>query len=873
MIATLEKTITGDCPPPQNTDAEEALLGGILLEPGAITRVADILPPEAFYLTWNQIIYRAAMNIHKDGRETDLMNTTTYLADHQLLDKMGGQGYLARLVETTVSAVNIDRYASLIVDKFHRRQLIELGETLKQSGFDTFSPLEEVKKRVARQFKNWEAGVVSKEEKEKLAYNQLISQLEEIEMRCDNPALRQFKLQLLSKQHGVNQKTLTNIWVKHLTSQECSNSRLMDWNELEKHQEEFTRWALHGFLPMDALILLHGPAGSGKTTFFYDWAWSIATGTPWSIGKDWNGYPVTAPGRRILVVQTDETRSELISSLRRRGLDQLPNIRYRTEWTASMMPQLIRDIEEFRPDVVFIDSLSSVNKDNLVEENDVEYAKPVLFLRYLAGLYRFNCILTHHSNKQGDVRGSTAIQAAASMVLGLERDPKHPEADSSHRLLRISKARSRRPTCYSLECDFDSGQWVILGERDGNIDRVDGEISIKNSIVKFLSNRRNIKYTAEEIANELNHNYNSIRGALGALARDGIISRIANGRERLYLLAQEVVINPPELDHNDDHNLEVPHSKDSGSCDQVITENQKISDETSREFLSNAIAVPGKRPESSHINASTPDHEPDQVSDQNAIATPNSDRSQEWYSAESETEAFNLVAGCECQQQLLDLAEFMPRDLILKIARSLDDSEQILKWLDETQEPQPRKIWDVKVGDRVRCKKNRTAATVTRINPWGLEVRSGRTFLSWGYSDCEYLPEEEDPEILAQRLHERIYEGCKIKIKRHPEHKGLANKTGVVVKKSPAVGSQPQALIRFEDGPESYILLEAAELVRPKTFSRICYRTGGGKEKHYGAICTSNKKGDYFVTWDNAHTLTKNPLPDSLRADEFEVVE
>ena len=104
--------------PPQNIDAEEAILGGILLDPEAMGRVLELLRPEAFYISAHQEIYRAAIALQAQGRPTDLMSVTSYLNDHGLLDKVGGQTRIAELVDRTISAVNIDQYAQLVMEKY-----------------------------------------------------------------------------------------------------------------------------------------------------------------------------------------------------------------------------------------------------------------------------------------------------------------------------------------------------------------------------------------------------------------------------------------------------------------------------------------------------------------------------------------------------------------------------------------------------------------------------------------------------------------------------------------------------------------------------------------------------------------------------------
>ncbi|MBD2015544.1 replicative DNA helicase [Microcoleus sp. FACHB-53] len=130
--------------PPQNVDAEESILGGILLDPEAMGRVADLLRPEAFYINTHREIYKAILALHTQSKPVDLMSVTTWLYDHELLAKVGGQSKLAELVERTVSAVNVDRYAALVVDKYLRRQLIQAGNDIVELGYETSIELETV---------------------------------------------------------------------------------------------------------------------------------------------------------------------------------------------------------------------------------------------------------------------------------------------------------------------------------------------------------------------------------------------------------------------------------------------------------------------------------------------------------------------------------------------------------------------------------------------------------------------------------------------------------------------------------------------------------------------------------------------------------
>ena len=133
-----------DSVPPQNLEAEEAVLGGILLDPDAIGRVADVLQPDAFYLGAPREIYRTALMLHSQGKPTDLTAMCAWLADTGQLEKVGGSSRLMELVERTLSTAAIDQVARLVMDKFLRRQLIKSGNEVIRLGFDQAKPMEQV---------------------------------------------------------------------------------------------------------------------------------------------------------------------------------------------------------------------------------------------------------------------------------------------------------------------------------------------------------------------------------------------------------------------------------------------------------------------------------------------------------------------------------------------------------------------------------------------------------------------------------------------------------------------------------------------------------------------------------------------------------
>jgi replicative DNA helicase len=131
-------------PIPCNVEAEEHILGGILLDPNAIERIIHLIVPEAFYVLSHQTIYQAAQRLYQAGKPTDLMTVSSWLYDQKLLDSVGGTAKLAQLVDRTVAAISVDSYAELVMDKYIRRRLITAGHEIAQLSQDTTQPLDSI---------------------------------------------------------------------------------------------------------------------------------------------------------------------------------------------------------------------------------------------------------------------------------------------------------------------------------------------------------------------------------------------------------------------------------------------------------------------------------------------------------------------------------------------------------------------------------------------------------------------------------------------------------------------------------------------------------------------------------------------------------
>jgi len=144
ILDQLTRDFAGDAPlaglsqrlPPQNLEAEQALLGAILTNNRAHERVAEYLAPEHFADPVHGRIFEAAARRIGKGQIADAVTLKGDLANDALLEEVGGAGYLGQLVAASVTIVNAGDYGRAIFDSYLRRQLIDLGEEVVNEAFE-----------------------------------------------------------------------------------------------------------------------------------------------------------------------------------------------------------------------------------------------------------------------------------------------------------------------------------------------------------------------------------------------------------------------------------------------------------------------------------------------------------------------------------------------------------------------------------------------------------------------------------------------------------------------------------------------------------------------------------------------------------------
>jgi replicative DNA helicase len=132
--------VVGGRVPPHNLEAEASVLGSLMLDRNAIVRIADFLRPEDFYLDHHAQVYRAALNLYDRADPLDLLTLAAELERMRVLERIGGQTFLAELQSSVPTAANAEYYGHLIEEAATKRKLITAGGRITALGFDEGTP-------------------------------------------------------------------------------------------------------------------------------------------------------------------------------------------------------------------------------------------------------------------------------------------------------------------------------------------------------------------------------------------------------------------------------------------------------------------------------------------------------------------------------------------------------------------------------------------------------------------------------------------------------------------------------------------------------------------------------------------------------------
>ena len=136
--------------PPQNIDAEMALLGSMLIDEDAIHNAVELVDESCFYKDIHKKIFSSIVNLYSNNKAVDLITLSDELRSANLLDEVGGVAYLTALTNTVPTAANANHYAQIVKDKNLLRQLINSATKIVADSYQTQDNIDEVLDRAEK---------------------------------------------------------------------------------------------------------------------------------------------------------------------------------------------------------------------------------------------------------------------------------------------------------------------------------------------------------------------------------------------------------------------------------------------------------------------------------------------------------------------------------------------------------------------------------------------------------------------------------------------------------------------------------------------------------------------------------------------------
>lgn len=130
--------------PPQNIEAEQAVLGAMLIDKDAVTTVAEKLQPDDFYREAHKVIYGAMLELYMKNQPVDLLTVTDILKKMNKLEDVGGIAYVTSLANVVPTAANVGYHADIVEEKSTLRQLIAGGTQIASLGFEANGDVQEI---------------------------------------------------------------------------------------------------------------------------------------------------------------------------------------------------------------------------------------------------------------------------------------------------------------------------------------------------------------------------------------------------------------------------------------------------------------------------------------------------------------------------------------------------------------------------------------------------------------------------------------------------------------------------------------------------------------------------------------------------------
>ena len=366
-------------------------------------------------------------------------------------------------------------------------------------------------------------------------------------LQMSDPVERCRQIALLAPKYSMGTGTIKEAMAAMKQRTQAQKVEDLTLKEVFDSESEAMEWLVSGLLPVGETVLLCALPKVGKSKLALDLAFSVATGESRFLGQE-------PKQGKVLLITPDASLMSLKQELTKRGFrkQDSPNVHIFPRWSIDQMAELEAKLENFRPDLVVIDSLKKITAGKEISENSAEFADNIIALNDMLKRYRATGILVHHANKSNDAigveraRGSTAIVGSCWGTWMLERIPKKDPNNAKRMIVdpkdpkRIFTATSRdaEGTTLNIEFNLENNSWEFMGEVGLDKQEAQQQSTYQERILQVLrDNQRNLSGSEiMELMGISREQRNSVYTVLGRMENRRLInSRSAPGDKRFNL--------------------------------------------------------------------------------------------------------------------------------------------------------------------------------------------------------------------------------------------------------------------------------------------------------------------------------------------------
>lgn len=135
---------------PHSREAEQTVLGALLLDPDAVIKISDLLTPDDFYDPTYRIVYQAIFDLYQGHQPIDIVTVSNKLTDEKRIQDVGGSAFLAELASKVPTSAHVYKYGQIVKTKAIHRRIIQAGERIKALGYEVEQEIPELLEQVEK---------------------------------------------------------------------------------------------------------------------------------------------------------------------------------------------------------------------------------------------------------------------------------------------------------------------------------------------------------------------------------------------------------------------------------------------------------------------------------------------------------------------------------------------------------------------------------------------------------------------------------------------------------------------------------------------------------------------------------------------------